>query len=145
MITPQEASLTAARLRLAVTRLARQLRQQTAEGLTPSQQSALASIHRLGAPTLGALAAQESVQPPSMTRIVGALEALGYVVRVADEGDRRVARVTLSEAGEAVLGRTRSVKEALLAVRLHELTADEAQRLEAALPVLERLVGGEEP
>ena len=62
----------ASRLRLAVTRLHRRLRQQSSGDLTPSQASALASIDRLGSPTLGELAARESVQPPSLTRIVAA-------------------------------------------------------------------------
>ena len=91
----------ASRLRLAVTRLHRRLRQQTAGGLTQSQASALASIAKLGSPTLGALAASESVQPPSMTRVVGALEELGYVSRVIDPTDRRVARVTIRPRGHA--------------------------------------------
>ncbi len=95
----------AARLRLAVTRLHRRLRQQGFPGLTPSQSSALASVDRLGAPTLGALAERESVQPPSMTRIVGGLEQLGYVTRVVDPEDRRVARVTITPSGEQVLQR----------------------------------------
>src|SRR5271167_4236704 len=74
----------AARLRSAVTRLHRRLRQQTVGGLTPSQGSALTSIEALGTPTLGELAAREAVQPPSMTRIVGALEADGFVARTTD-------------------------------------------------------------
>lgn len=139
MTTLQDESLTASRLRLAVTRLHRRLRQQTAEGLTPSQLSALATIGRLGEPTLGELATQESVQPPSMTRIVGALEELGYVVRTSDAGDRRVARVALTPSGGDVLARTRSLKDALLAARLHQLTPEELTILDAALPVLERL------
>src|ERR1700688_1085306 len=85
----------ASRLRLAVTRLHRRLRQHSAGGLTQSQASALASIGQLESPTLGALATRESVQPPSMTRVVAALEGLGHVARVVDPDDRRVARVTL--------------------------------------------------
>ena len=93
----------ASRLRLAVTRLHRRLRQQAAGGLTQSQASALASIGQLGSPTLGELAARESVQPPSMTRIVAALEQMGLVTRVIDAADRRVARVTLTDQGREVL------------------------------------------
>jgi len=130
----------ASRLRLAVTRLHRKLRQQTAEGLTPSQASALSSIERLGSPTLGALAARESVQPPSMTRIVGALEALGYVSRVVDPGDRRVARVTATTEGHRVLRRGRSLKNAFLADRLHRLPAEEREALGALTALLEHLV-----
>ncbi len=89
----------ASRLRLAVTRLHRRLRQQAPSGLSQSQSSALASIDKLGSPTLGALAARESVQPPSMTRIVGGLEELGYVTRVVDPSDRRVVRVTVMPRG----------------------------------------------
>src|SRR5881227_2139715 len=89
----------ASRLRLAVTRLARRLRQQAEGEATPSQLSALASVERLGPITLGELAAVERVQPPSMTRIVARLEESGYVTRVVDPTDRRVARAGITDAG----------------------------------------------
>jgi DNA-binding MarR family transcriptional regulator len=130
----------ASRLRLAVTRLHRRLRQQAAGGLTQTQASALASIGQLGSPTLGALAARESVQPPSMTRIVGALEELGHVSRVIDPADRRVARVTLTAQGHEVLQRSRSLKNAYLAQQLHRLPPDERQALGNLTVLLERLV-----
>jgi DNA-binding MarR family transcriptional regulator len=130
----------ASRLRLAVTRLHRRLRQHGPSGLTQSQSSALASIDKLGSPTLGALAARESVQPPSMTRIVGGLEELGYVTRVVDPADRRVARVTISPAGQQVLGQSRSMKNAYLAQQLHRLPAEERHALGALTVLLERLV-----
>ena len=79
MVPDVEEAELAARLRLAVTRLHRRLRQQQPGDLTPSQASALASVDRLASPTLGELAARESVQPPSLTRIVAALEARGLV------------------------------------------------------------------
>jgi DNA-binding MarR family transcriptional regulator len=133
----------AARLRLAVTRLHRRLRQQGLPGLTPSQSSALASVDRLGAPTLGALAERESVQPPSMTRIVGGLEQLGYVTRVVDPEDRRVARVTITPTGRQVLQESRSVKTAFLTEQLHRLSPDERRDLGSLTVLLERLVEGE--
>ena len=138
---PDEAAL-AARLRLAVTRLHRSLRQQADAGLTPSQASALAGVERLGSPTLGTLAAREAVQPPSMTRIVGALEDLGHVTRVADPSDRRVARIT-----HHAVGRGRAPPHPVAQERL----PDRAGRLarpsdRAALAdlttLLERLVDG---
>ena len=134
-----EAAL-AARLRLAVTRLHRRMRQQTDTGLTPSQASALAGVEQLGSPTLGELATRESVQPPSMTRVIGALETLGYVTRVVDPSDRRVARITLTSSGEAVLRHNRSRKNAFLAERLHELDPADRDALADLTALLERLV-----
>ena len=135
----------ASRLRLAVTRLHRRLRQQTGGGLTPSQASALASVDQLGSPTLGALAARESVQPPSMTRIVVALEEMGYVTRVIDPADRRVARVTLSASGRRVLDHNRSLKNAFLAQRLLRLAPEEWRSLRDLTVLLERLDALDEP
>lgn len=134
----------ASRLRLAVTRLHRRLRQHSAGGLTQSQASALASIGQLGSPTLGALAARESVQPPSMTRVVAALEALGHVARVVDPADRRVARVTLTDSGRAVLQRSRSLRNAFLADQLRRLTPEERQGMGELTVLLERLVAGDD-
>jgi len=135
----------AARLRLAVTRLHRCLRQQAEGGLTPSQASALAGVGRLGSPTLGALAASESVQPPSMTRIVGSLEKLGYVTRVVDESDRRVIRITITPAGEVMLRHNRSLKNAFLADRLLWLDVEDRAALYDLTALLERLVERDEP
>ncbi len=134
----------AARLRVAVTRLHRRLRQQSAGGLTPSQASALTSIGQLGSPTLGELAARESVQPPSMTRIVAALEDTGNVSRLPDPEDRRVARVTLTSKGHAVLRRSRSRKNAYLAAQLQRLAPEDREALAALTVLLERLASLEE-
>ena len=61
-------------------------------------------IERIGPVTLGELAAVEQVQPPSMTRIVARLEEWGYVTRVVDPTDRRVARVDITDSGRRLLG-----------------------------------------
>src|ERR1700728_4705194 len=74
----------ASRLRVAVTRLNRKLRQQALAGLSPAQASALGTVNRLANPTLGELAAAEQVQPPTVTRLVTSLEGAGLVARETD-------------------------------------------------------------
>ena len=140
---PDEAAL-AARLRLAVTRLHRRLRQQADAGLTPSQASALAGVEQLGSPTLGALAEREAVRPPSMTRIVGALEDMGHVTRVVDASDRRSVRITVTPSGEDVLRHIRSLKNAFLAERVAALDPTERDALGDLTALLERLVDGDD-
>jgi DNA-binding MarR family transcriptional regulator len=143
-VDQSEAEL-AARLRLAVTRLHRRLRQHSVGSLTSSQTSALASISRLSAPTLGELAVCESIQPPSMTKIVADLEKAGYVKRVVDQADRRVARVTLLAPGRKVLQQNRTLKNAFLARQLHQLDESERVALGDLTVLLERLLELEEP
>jgi DNA-binding MarR family transcriptional regulator len=130
----------AARMRLAILRLSRRLRQQVAGGVTSSQVSALATIERLGSPTLGELASSEQVQPPSMTKTVVGLEAAGLVARHEDDNDRRIARVTLTGEGRRTLARSRSLRTAYLVRRLRTLSADDRAALEDAVRLLEQLV-----
>ena len=129
----------AASLRLSATRLARQLRQGSDAGLTPSQLSVLATIDRHGSLTLGALAEQERVAPPSITKVVAKLEAAGLVARRLDERDRRVAWVDLTNAGSARLAKIRQRKTVWLAARIAQLDTDQRDRLAAALDVLDDL------
>jgi DNA-binding MarR family transcriptional regulator len=126
-------------LRLAVLRLSRRLRQQTAGDVTASQLSALSAVAKHGEVSLGELAAIERIAPPSMTRIAAALEEQGLLERRADAADRRVARVVASPAGEALLAENRTRRDAFLAARLQDLTPEERAVLAKAVPLLERL------
>ncbi|MGD0749355.1 MAG: MarR family transcriptional regulator [Acidimicrobiales bacterium] len=133
----------AGRLRMAVNRLQRRLRQESLGGLSPAQASALGSVHRHGGPTLGELAAMEQVQPPTMTRIVASLAEAGMVTRVADVNDRRSARVRSTPLGERTLERMRTRKNAFLVRRLGELGPDEQRQAAELVALLEHLL--EEP
>jgi DNA-binding MarR family transcriptional regulator len=133
----------AGRLRRAVNRLQRRLRQESLGGLSPAQASALGSVSRHGQPTLGELAAIEQVQPPTMTRIVASLMEAGMVTRVADANDRRSARVRITPAGERGLERMRTRKNAFLSRRLDQLSADEQRQAAELVSLLEHLL--EEP
>lgn len=130
----------AARLRLLVVRLHRRLRAVAGDELTPSQTASLVSIQRYGPLTLGRLAELERVTPPSITRVVAALEAEGLVRREADLADRRVAHVSITAAGAALLQRSRTRKTAFLAERLSGLGPDDLRAVRDALPVLERFL-----
>ena len=129
----------AGRLRLAVTRLARQLRQQAPSGLSPSLLSALASINHHGPLTHGELAELEQVAPPTITRCVDRLVEQGLVDRVVDLDDRRVSRVTMLPAGDELIASIRTRKEAWLIERLAELP-DDQPHLANTVAVLEHLL-----
>jgi DNA-binding MarR family transcriptional regulator len=127
-----------ARLRLAIVRLARRLRQR-APGMTASQHSALATIAYLGTTTIGDLAARENVQSPTMSRIVAGLEVGGHVERVPDPDDRRVTLVRATPKARRELARLRRRRDAFLNEQLDGLTDDELTAVLTALPALERL------
>jgi DNA-binding MarR family transcriptional regulator len=133
----------AARLRLAITRTARRLRQQAGTDLSPSQASALATIERRGPLTPSELADIERIQRPTATRIVARLEGSGLVTRAGDPSDGRVSLVSASAAGRALLRRLRTRKDAYLAQRLRDLDPADAEVLERAAEVLERLLEDE--
>jgi DNA-binding MarR family transcriptional regulator len=133
----------AARLRLAVMRLARRLRQQTVGDLSPTLISALATVERHGPLTLGRLAELEGVKRPSVTRIVAGLEEGGLVRSEVGADDRRVRRVSVTPAGRRLLQRSRTRKTAYLARHLRELSREEAAALAAAADALERLLEGD--
>ncbi|MGH2748881.1 MAG: MarR family winged helix-turn-helix transcriptional regulator [Actinomycetota bacterium] len=132
------------RLRLAVMRLARRLRQQAEPGVTPSMLSALASIDYLGSVSLKELAELERVQPPTLTKIIARLEEAGLVRRDADSEDRRVSHVSLTPEGKQFIQRARTRKDAYLTRRLSKLGARDVDALAAAVDALERLLEEEE-
>ena len=135
----------AAQLRFAVMRLGRRLRQHAPEDITPSQLSALSVIVRDGRMTLSKLAEAERVQPPTVTRVVDALQQKGFVTRVPCEEDRRVAYVDATGEGRTLVEAIRRRRDAYLARRLRTFTPEERLLLERAAPLLERLIEDPEP
>jgi DNA-binding MarR family transcriptional regulator len=125
-------------------RLARRLRQMQDEslGLHPNQLSAMAVLLNSGDQLMGELAAQERVQPPSMTRIVNSLEARGYVVRRPDPRDHRQCLVSLSDPGRSVLLANRRRRDEWLAVRIAALDPAERDVLRRAVGILEKVNQG---
>lgn len=128
------------RLRLALTRMARRLRQEAGIDIGPSQASALAVIERHGPLGPSELAEREGIRRPTATRIAARLTEAGLVDRVADSDDGRCVLLSLSPDGAALLRRVRSRKTAYLVQRLGELPPEDARTLERATEVLERML-----
>ena len=129
-----------ARLRLAIARTARRLRQEAGDELSPSMTAALATIDRHGPLAPSRLAELERIQRPTATRVLRRLEEEGLVERIVDPDDGRAALVSSSAEGRALLRKLRSRKNAYLARRLRELPPEDLATLERAAAVLERLL-----
>jgi DNA-binding MarR family transcriptional regulator len=134
----------AAQLRHGVGRLARRLRREgSAPGASQPQLSALTTIERHSTMTMGALAAHEQVQPPTMTAIVAPLLAEGLVTRTPDPLDRRIAWLVVTPEGRKLLSRRRRNMDAFLVGRLRALPPEDVATLERAADIIADLT--EEP
>jgi len=128
-------------LRASVMRLGRRLRQVRADSLDlqSNQLSVMAALLNEGDMLMGALAARERMQPPSMTRIVNGLEERGYVARRPDPSDRRQCLVTVTEAGREIILANRQRRDEWLTVRIAELEPAERVVLQQAVAILDRV------
>jgi DNA-binding MarR family transcriptional regulator len=129
-------------LRVSVARLNRRLRAErdpANEELSVGQLSVLGALFRGGPCSIGELAQQERVQPPSMTRTVNCLAEGGYVERRPHATDGRQVVVALAPKGERTLATDRRRREAWLAQKLRDLTPEEREVLRKAAPIIERL------
>src|SRR3954451_7963800 len=92
------------RLHSAAIHLLRRARRVDAESHLPAPQLSALSVIVYGGPiSLGALAAAEQVRPPTMTRLVAAMELGGLIERDPDKDDRRVVRIRATAKGKRIL------------------------------------------
>ena len=130
-------------LRLAVMRFSRRLRNQRVDtSVTLTHLSALSTLKRHGPMSPGELAGHERVQPPSMTRVVVALEGMGLVTRTPHPTDGREVVIHLAPAAEELLDAEARAREAWLAGRLQQLTPEERDALREAAAIMDKLAGG---
>lgn len=135
----------ASRLRLAVMRLNRKLRAQRADSaVSLTQLAALSTLNKCGPLTPGRLAAKEGVQPPSMTRVLAALEDMGFVERSPHPTDGRQFIVAVTAAGRNYVEETISAREAWLDRKLAVLGAEERAVLAKAAEIIDRMAGNEQ-
>lgn len=138
----------AARLRMAVVRTARRLRQEAAGAvgeLTPTSAAALATVERHGPLTPSELAEIERVKRPTATRTLRVLCEAGLVERTPDPDDGRSALVSVTGEGRERLRRLRGRKNAYLARRMRDLPDADVETLERAAAILEGILEAPRP
>jgi DNA-binding MarR family transcriptional regulator len=127
------------RLHSTAIHLLRQVRvHDAATGIAPARLSALSVLVFGGAMSLNDLARAEQVRPPTMSRIVDALESEGLARRTVNPQDRRAVVIEATEKGTAILwqGRKRRVK--FLARRLSRLSDAERKQIESAVQAIQK-------
>ena len=141
MLTTSDPVTVANGLRPALLHLNLRLRRELAPlGITGGQAALLWAIRTNPGIGVRGLADLEGVSTPAMSAYVDRLEARGLVVRRRSELDRRRVELGLTETGLRVLRSARSRRTAWLADRLRGLEPEELERLEAALPALNKLL-----
>ena len=130
-------------LRLAVMRLSRRLRNQRVNtAVTLTHLAALSTLRRHGPMSPGELAGHERVQPPSMTRVVVALEAMGLVTRTPHPTDGRQVVIELTPSAEQLLDAEARAREAWLTGQLQDLSPEERTVLREAAVIMDKLASG---
>ena len=128
-------------LHSAAIHLLRKLRKEDeGSGLNAPRLSALSVIVFGGPITLGDLAAAEQVRPPTMTRIVNALEQQGLVLRKRDANDRRSTRLSATPAGKRLLMEGRSRRVHALEKQIAALSHRQRTALQEAVEILKEVV-----
>ncbi len=125
---------------LAIHLLRKLRREDEGSGLNAPRLSALSVIVFGGPLTLGDLAAAEQVRPPTMTRIVNALEEQRLVLKKQNTSDRRSTLISATPAGEKILmaGRERRVRA--LAKQIAALSPQQRSALKEAAQILKDVV-----
>jgi DNA-binding MarR family transcriptional regulator len=130
----------AEQLHSAAVRLLRSVRKaDQSSGLNAPRLSALSVIVFAGPITLGELADAEQVRPPTMTRIVQALDKQGLVTKRVDATDRRSVALTATIKGKKLLIQARRRRTQALARRIGQLSVRERSILDGGIDVMEKL------
>jgi DNA-binding MarR family transcriptional regulator len=129
----------AERLHSAAVHLLRRLRvEDEALGISAPRLSVLSVLELTGPRRIGELAAVEQVEPPTMSRLIDALQADGLVVREPDPEDARAVVVRATDAGTAALLEGRGQRVHAFATALGSLSHRDLTALGRGIDVLAR-------
>ena len=105
-------------------------------GISPSRLSALSVLVYGGPMRISDLAKAEGVRPPTMTRLVQAMEAEGLVEGAADQKDKRVRTLKSTRKGKRLLEKAREKRLEKVEQILSDLAPGDLKHLEKTLEAL---------
>ena len=108
--------------------------------LPSTQRQALLILNSYSSLSMSALARKLAVSKQQLTKIADALVGRGLVDRRADEGNRRVVLLSLTEAGRDVIAALKDEAAKRMEAQFAHLSADELRDFAAAADTLHRLL-----
>ncbi len=109
-----------------------------ASGIGPARLSALSVVVFGGPISLNDLARAEQVRPPTMSRIVDALEREGLARKTVNQQDRRAVVIEATAKGANVLQQGRRRRVRALAKSLSRLKHAERGKIERAIEAIQK-------
>jgi DNA-binding MarR family transcriptional regulator len=130
----------AERLHSAAIQLLRRVRvRDGGPGLSASRLSALSVIVSGGPLTITELAATQGVRPPTMTRVIDALEREGLAMREPNPEDGRSVQVRATGMGRLALSRGRQHRATALSTELAALSPRDLATLDRATDLMQQI------
>lgn len=101
-------------------------------GLTPTQQDILATLHRMGALRVRAIADRLGVTHPTASDAIGALQSKGLIEKTTDPEDGRAVLITLTRLGRVTAEKNDTFPAGFLST-IGELRLDDLAGLQRSL------------
>lgn len=128
-------------LRVACQRIARRVRFESTNDLSPHLFSVLVCIRNGGPQTPTQLAAHDAVSTPSMTKSINCLADRGLVERSPHPDDGRQILVHLTDAGAEVIEQTIASRDTWMLNHIGGLDDDQLALLRKAADLLQEVAG----
>lgn len=112
------------------------------ESLSPTEVELLLLVAERPGSGVAAAASELGAAPNTVSTLIRKLVALGLLKREFSRGDRRVARLLLTEEAEGRLERWRAQRADVLVDVLGQLEPQQQQALHDAVPLIESLSAG---
>ena len=143
MATQHETLHLASELRTVITRLVKKLRTQSGSigSLSLTERAVLKLLDEFKQLLPSELASKEKITTQSMSQILNHLSELGLIIRTPSETDKRKVLISMSDAGQDLLYKTRHERDEWLGKALLETcSADDLEQLKKSIAPLSRIV-----